>query len=455
MIDGYDTKSIRNSALKHQWVQNKDWTQMAEEGDPPVIIEGNGIKVTDSDGREWIDVSTGYSSIHVGYGRKEIAYAAYEQLKQITFFPSGTTTPPVIELCEKLAELTPGDLSRSYLNSGGSEANEIALKITKAYHKRRGDNGRYKFISRRGSYHGTTSSVMWLGESSSNYGLTDFEPAYPGMLHAPSPNSYRPEVRGETPSEIAVNSAKAIEDLILMHGPDTIAGVIGEPISTPSGAFVPHDEYWPMVREICNRYGVLLIADEIICGFGRTGKMFGMDNWNVVPDIMCVGKGITSSYLPLSATVVSEQVAEHFAGEGNTFNMAVTASGHPVSAAVALKNIEIIETENLVQRSAENGAYFKSKLNELQQDHISIGDVRGIGMLLGIEFVKDRDTKEQFPLEVSDQLTQKFKENGMILVASKGIVTIAPPISVTRDDIDEIVAKLDTSIGSLERELGL
>ena len=183
--------------------------------------------------------------------------------------------------------------------------------------------------------------------------------------------------------------------------------------------------------------------------------MFGMDNWDVVPDIMCVGKGITSSYLPLSATVVSEQVAEHFAGAGNTFNMAVTASGHPVSAAVALKNIEIIETENLVQRSAENGAYFKSKLNELQQDHISIGDVRGIGMLLGIEFVKDRDTKEQFSLSVSDQLTQKFKENGMILVASKGIVTIAPPISVTRDDIDEIVAKLDVSIGSLERELGL
>ena len=252
MVETYDTDAIRRSALKYQWMHNKDWTQMGEEGDPPVIVEGKGIRVTDSTGKTWIDASGGYYSIHVGYGREEIAYAAYEQMKRINFFPSGTTTAPVIQLCEKLAELTPGSLSRAYLNSGGSEANETAIKIAKAYHKRRGEHGRYKIISRRGSYHGTTAGVMWLGESSSNYGLTDFEPAYPGMLHAPSPNSYRPEVRGDTPSEIAINAALAIEDLILMHGPSTVAAVIGEPVAQPPGAVVPGDEYWPMVRDICD-----------------------------------------------------------------------------------------------------------------------------------------------------------------------------------------------------------
>jgi adenosylmethionine-8-amino-7-oxononanoate aminotransferase len=457
MVETYDTDAIRRSALKYQWMHNKDWTQMGEEGDPPVIVEGKGIRVTDSTGKTWIDASGGYYSIHVGYGREEIAYAAYEQMKRINFFPSGTTTAPVIQLCEKLAELTPGSLSRAYLNSGGSEANETAIKIAKAYHKRRGEHGRYKIISRRGSYHGTTAGVMWLGESSSNYGLTDFEPAYPGMLHAPSPNSYRPEVRGDTPSEIAINAALAIEDLILMHGPSTVAAVIGEPVAQPPGAVVPGDEYWPMVRDICDRYGVLLIADEIICGFGRTGTMFGMDLWDVVPDIMSVGKGISSSYLPLSATVVKEEIADYFGGEDNAFPMAVTASGHPVAAAAALKNIEIIEDENLVEHSAQNGAYFKGRLEQLKEDHPSIGDVRGIGMLMGIELVKDRETKEKFPneIEVSNRLSEKFKEHGLILVASKGIITVAPPISTTREETDEIVAAFDASIGDLERELAM
>ena len=199
MVSTRDAQSIRDASLRYQWLHNRDWTEMAEGGGPTVIMEGKGIRVTDAEGQTWIDACGGYYSVHVGYGRDEIAYAAYDQLKKVTFFPSGTTTVPVIQLCEKLAEITPGSLSRSFLNCGGSEANETALKITRAYHKRNGDLGRYKVISRRGSYHGTLGQTMWMGQPSTDLGLTDFEPRYPGMLHAPHPNPYRCELGGATP----------------------------------------------------------------------------------------------------------------------------------------------------------------------------------------------------------------------------------------------------------------
>ena len=457
MVSAYDTEELRHSSLRYQWMHNADWTQMAEEGDPIVMVEGKGIRVTDSTGKEWIDVHGGYTSVHVGYGRDEIAYAAYEQMKHLTYFPQGTTTVPVIQLCEKLAEITPGSLSRAFLASGGSEANETALKIVRAYHKRRGEPERYKVISRKGSYHGTTAGVMWLGESSSGLSLADFEPAYPGVLHAPQPNPYRCELGGQTPSECAVRCAQAIEDLILMHGPSTVAAVIAEPIAQPPGAIVPGDEYWPMVREICDRYGVVLVVDEVICGFGRTGKMFGIEHWDVEPDIMTLGKGVISSYLPLSATMVKKEIADSFGGEGNQFSHALTASGNPVGAAAALKNMEIIESENMVENSAETGAYFKEQLEGLMEDHPVVGDVRGLGLLLGIELVSDRETKASFPKEarVRDRINAKFRDHGLILSSDGHVITIGPPLCTTRDDVDEIVTALDASFGDLEVELDI
>ena len=457
MAATHDTQAIRESSLRYQWMHNRDWTEMAEEGDPVVMVEGKGVRVTDSTGRTWLDAHGGYTSVHVGYGRDEISYAAYEQLKRVTFFPIGTTTEPVIRLCEKLAEITPGSLSRSYLASGGSEANETALKMVRAYHKRRGEHGRYKVISRKGSYHGTTFGTMWLGENATAFGLSDFEPSYPGVLHAPQPNPYRCERGGETPSECAVRCAEAVEELILMHGPDTVAAFIAEPVAQPPGAVVPGDEYWPMVRDICDRYGVVMIVDEIICGFGRTGKMFGIEHWGVEPDIMTVGKGIISSYLPLSATVVKKEIADHFGGQGNELMQAITASGHPVAAAAALKNIEIIEKEGMVQRSADTGAYLKGRLEGLMEDHPSVGDVRGLGLLTGVELVGDRETKESFPadLQVSSRLNAKFREHGLILQSDGLAITIGPPLCITRQEVDEIVTAVDASLGELESELGM
>ena len=456
MVDKLDTEALRRSSLAHNWMHSRDWLQMAEEGDPILIVEGRGLDVTDSDGNTWMDVNGGYINVSGGYGRHEIADAALEQMLKITFSPKYTTTPPVAALCEKLAQLTPGNLERSWLVTGGSEANEVAIKLARAYHKRRGEGGRYKIISRKGSYHGAMGITTWLGGTG---GLSDFEPAPPGILHAPQPNSYRCELGGDNPSEIAVRCAQAIEDLILFHGAETVAAVIAEPICSDrplDAVSVPGPEYWPMLRQICNRYGVILIADEIVTGFGRTGKMFGVDHWDVVPDIMAVAKGMVSSYLPVGAAVVGRHVSDAFAGPENIFPMSLTFGGHPVAAAAALANLKIIEEENLVDNAAVMGDYLLELLHSLELDHPIIGNVRGLGLLTAVEIVKDRHTKERFSAEmkVEERLAEKFRQHRLIL-RPKGCIVIAPPLCVRRDEIDRIVNALDQVLGELEAELAI
>ena len=447
-----EVDSVRQAALDHLWMHNADWATMAEEGGPPIMVSGDGVRVTDAEGNVWIDAHGGYASVNAGYGQTAIADAMLTQMQKLTYFPQGTTTVPLIRLVEKLGELAPDNLERVWPVSGGSEANETAVKIARAYHKRRGDSGRYKVISRRGSYHGATGGVMWMGASS---GLSDFEPAMPGMLYAPQPNFYRCEFGSRTPSECAERSAKAVEDLILLHNPDTVAAFIGEPVA--SGLAPPSGEYWQMVREICDRYGVILIADEVVTGFGRTGTMFAMEHFGVIPDIMTIAKGITSSYLPLAATIAGTHIADAFAGEDNIFRQALTFGGHPVTAAVALKNIEIIERNNLVENSERMGAYFLEQLRELQSKHRSIGDVRGIGLLLGMELVSDREHKTSFDesLQVGKRLTDKMGNRRIIMRFNGGKVTLGPPLCITADDIDEIVSALDSAISELESELSI
>lgn len=447
-----EVDSVRQAALDHLWMHNADWTTMAEEGGPPIMVSGDGVRVTDAEGNVWIDAHGGYASVNAGYGHADIADAMLNQMQKLTYFPQGTTTVPLIRLVEKLGELAPDNLERVWPVSGGSEANETAVKIARAYHKRRGDNGRYKVISRRGSYHGATGGVMWMGASS---GISDFEPAMPGMLYAPQPNFYRCEFGSNSPSECAERSARAVEELILLHSPDTVAAFIGEPVA--SGLALPASEYWQMVREICDRYGVLLIADEVVTGFGRTGKMFAMEHFDVVPDIMTVAKGITSSYLPLAATIAGAHVADAFAGEDNIFRQALTFGGHPVTAAVALKNIEIIEQNDLVSNSARMGSYFLEQLRELKVKHPSVGDVRGIGLLLGIELVSDRERKTPFDesLQVGKRLTEKMRSRGIIMRFNGGKVTLGPPLCITAEDINEIISALNGAISELETELSV
>lgn len=456
MAPEIDTESVRSDSLKYLWMHNRDWTHMAEQGGPPVITQGKGVRVVDSEGKEWIDVNGGYTSVNVGYGRTEIADAAYEQALKTVFAPVGTTTEPVVRLAAKLAELAPGSLNRSFMVSSGSEANETAIKIARAYHKRTGQAGRYKIISRRGSYHGATGGVVFTGGGTA-YPRADFEPVYPGMLYAPQPNPYRCELGGTTPSECAVLCAQAVEDLIIFHGPDTVAAFLGEPIAIPQGAPVPGDEYWPMVRDICDRYGVVLIMDEIVCGFGRTGRMFGSNHWGIVPDILTVAKGLVSSYLPVGAAIVQDHIADSFAAKDSELSHVFTNAGHPVTAAAALKNIDIIETENLVQNAADTGAYLKEQLVNLKADHPIVGDVRGIGLFVALEFVSDQKTRVRFGPEdrMAARMTEKLRNHGLILNSRGDILHIGPPLCVTSKDVDQIVHAVDLSLWEIEGELGI
>ena len=449
------TEDIRVAALDYLWMHNRGWIDMAERGEPLIMVEGEGVRVLDSEGRTWIDPNGGYASVNVGYGRTEIADAAREQLRKLSFQPYGAATEPLIRVAEKIAGFAPGSMERVFPVNGGSESTETAVKIARAYHRRNGEPQRYKIISRRDSYHGATGGVLSMAGSASG-DRSDYEPMYPGMIHVPQPNPYRCESGAGTPSECARYCAQRVEESIVEHGPDTIAAFIGEPVSSNAGNAVPGDEYWPMIRDICDRYGILLIADEVICGYGRTGKWFGMDNWGIVPDIMGTAKGIVSSYLPFAATVAKREIADAFAGGDNYFRMTNTFGGHPVSAAAALKNLEIIETEGLVENSARMGKYFRERLRELQQRYAFIGDVRGIGLMNTIEMVSDRHAKTGFDpdLRIPERLQEKFYARRLLLNPVGGqFLNISPPLCVSRADIDEIVDILDDSFRELTIEV--
>ena len=453
-----EEEQLRRAALEYVWIPMREPTEMGEKGEPYIFVEGRGVRVRDISGREFIDGLSGLWLKNVGYGREEIAEAVREQMLKITYQPFGATTVPTIRLAEKLAQITPG-VPRAFFVSGGSEAVETALKIARAYHVRRGERGRYKVISRKGSYHGATGVAMWLGGGIGvGAGRSDYEPAYPGMIYAPQPLPYRCEFGAKSPSECAVKCAKAVEDLILFHGPETIAAFIGEPIATPPGIAVPGDEYWPRIREICTKYGILLIVDEVICGFGRTGKWFGIQHWDVQPDIITVAKGLTSGYIPMGAALVRKEVADAFVGsEKVMLRHIITFGGHPVAAAAALKNLEIMEREGLVENAARMGEYLLEHLKELQEKHPIVGDVRGKGLLAGIELVRDRKTKERWPQEakVRDRLISKFLREGLYLRPYGETISLAPPLCITRSEVDEVCHILDTVLGEVERELGV
>jgi len=448
-------EDLQESALEHLWVYLREPSDMAEKGEPQIFVEGKGCQVTDALGNTYIDVMSGLWLKNVGYGRTEIADAAYQQMLKLTYMPLGTTTEPTIRLAEKVASIMPGDLSRCFFTSGGSEAVETAMKLARAYFKRVGEPTRIKFISRKGSYHGATFGTLALG-GSHLFPKGDYEPLLAGVFHGPQPLPYRCEYGGTTPEECAERCVRAIEDIIKFQGPDTVAAVVAEPISSPLGAVVPGPNYWPLLREVCDRYGCLLIADEVITGFGRTGKMFACEHWDVTPDIMTVAKGITSGYIPMGGAITRKHISDAFVGSQKAaFRHVITFGGHPVAAAAALKNIEILEREDLPGNAARMGRYLLDGLEELKQKHQIIGDVRGLGLLCGMEFVKDRQTKEYFPAEaeLGSRLTQAFAENGLLLRGGDAM-NIAPPLCVTSGEIDEILSGMDRVIGQIARELG-
>ncbi|MBW2367774.1 MAG: aspartate aminotransferase family protein, partial [Deltaproteobacteria bacterium] len=375
----------------------------------PIYVEGEGCRITDAEGNSYIDGFAGLGYKVVGYGRKEIADAAYEQMLELTSSVQYNTlaTVPAIRLATKLAQITPGDLSRTAFVCGGSEANETAVKLAKHYQRLSGFGNRYKIIARNAEYHGFTHLTMSLGRMNGNM-WTPFEPLASGVRLVSHPYCYRCPLKLEYP-DCGITCAKELEKTILDEDPNLVAAFISTAISQNSPVAIPPPEYWPMIKSICDKYNILLIDDEVVCGFGRTGKMFGLEHWGIVPDIMTMAKGITSGYLPLAACISTPEISRKFEEGKDVFRNIATFGGLPACCAAALANIEIIENENLVEKTQSMGEYLSDKMHPLSE-HPMVGDIRGTGLMWGVELVKDQKTKKRLRFKELMVLSRKLRE---------------------------------------------
>jgi adenosylmethionine-8-amino-7-oxononanoate aminotransferase len=417
----------------------------------PIIIErGDGAWVTDVDGNRYLDGLSGQWCVNAGYGRARLAEAAARQLEKLAFHPLTRGHVPAIELSERLDGLLGGDRVSFYSNSG-SEANELAFKVARQFFQLRGEPQRHKVIARYRAYHGSTlGALSATGQALRRW---SYEPLAPGFLHVPPPDPFRhPEITDL--DAYGRQSAADIERTIEFELPGTVAAVILEPIITGGGILIPPDSYLPAVAEACKRHGVLLIVDEVICGFGRTGTWFGHDASGVRPDIVTMAKGITSAYFPLAATVIGEDVYAAFAADGGDaarLRHINTFGGHPAGCAVALENIAIMEEEGLVERSARMGEQLLTRLQDTLGGHPLVGEVRGRGLLIGIELVADQATRTPAARADSVGLVAAAQRRGLLLgrnadtaAGLDNVLALAPPLSLTDADADHIVEVLGT-----------
>lgn len=417
------------------------WHHITPHNDNPmVIVSGEGSWITDIDGTRYLDGMSGLWCVNVGHGRAEIAEAAAEQMKTIAYTPLIQSHVPAIELAAKLNEWLEGEY-RIFFSNSGSDANEVAFKIARQYHHQRGKPSKHKFISRHRAYHG--NSMGALGATGQAQRKLKYEPLGVGFLHVPPPYCYRCPF-GHTRGSCETQCATAYEDAINWEGAESVAGIIVEPVITGGGMIVPPDDYLAKLRAICDKHDVLLIVDEVICGFGRSGEKFGHINYGVKPDIVTMAKGLTSAYSPLSATAVSAGLYDSFkeSGPDSHFRHVNTFGGNPVSCAVALKNLEILEDENLVSRSAFIGKEIDRAIAPLVEHHPHVGEIRVFGSAIGIEMVEDKLTKA--PASAARVITiiagckQKgllISKNGDTVPGFMNILTISPPLSSTDEDI--------------------
>ena len=401
-----DIGDSQEAAKRNLWLH---FTRMSayEQSDVPVIVRGSGAYVFDQHGKRYLDGLSGLFVSQVGHGRTEIAEAGARQAAELAYFPLWSYAhPKAIELAARLAELAPGNLNRVFFTTSGSEAVESAWKLAKQYFKLIGQPERYKVISREIAYHGTSMGALAIT------GLADikypFEPLPPGGVRVPNTNFYRaPEFVRDDLDEFSKWSADEIERAILREGPKSVAAVFLEPVQNSGGCFPPPPGYFQRVREICDRYGVLLVSDEVICAFGRIGYYFGSERYEYQPDIITFAKGLTSGYSPMGGMLVSDALMEPFTAGTATFLHGITFAGHPVSAAVALANLDIFEKEDLLGNVRANEAAFRATLEKLYDLPI-VGDIRGAGYFYGIELVKDKATRETFDDDESERLLRGF-----------------------------------------------
>ena len=433
--------------------------ETVRENGPLIFDRAEGVYLYDASGRKYLDAHASLWLVNVGYGRRELIEAVHEQMKKMAYFSMflGYSNQPAIELGERLKALTePEGMGKVFYSDSGSEAVETALKMVRQYWRNLGKEGKYKVIGRRNGYHGVTFGALSASGMTANRRM--FEPLLPGFRHIPEPNCYRNDFgEGLSEEEISEAASDALRASIEFEGPDSVAAFIAEPVMGAAGVIIPPRTYLKKCREICTAYNVLFIADEVITGFGRTGTWFGSRTYGFQPDIMCFAEGLTSGYVPMGATMCTDEIYQAFLGapgDGKDFRHGNTYSGHAAAAAAALANLAIVEDEDLPGNAAKVGAHLLNRLEKLEK-HPIVGEVRGVGLLARVELVRDKATKRPFakPGEVGERLRTRVEELGVIFRNVGDVLTISPPLILTPEQADVIVDVFDQAIGEVVETL--
>jgi len=438
---------IQQKAKDHLWMHFTRQSGMEEGKGVPVIVRGEGHHIYDDKGNKYFDGLSGLFVVQVGHGRERLAEVAKKQAEELAFFPLWSYAhPKAVELADRLADYAPGDLNRVFFTTGGGEAVESAFKLAKQYWKLMGRPTKHKVISRYVAYHGTPQGALAITGIPAMKEM--YEPLTPGGFRVPNTNHYRAEEMGfpgGTEEEFGIWAANRIEEMIEFEGPETVAAVFLEPVQNSGGCFPPPPGYFQRVREICDKHDVLLVSDEVICAFGRIGEMFACNAFDYVPDIITCAKGMTSGYSPIGAMIASDKLYEPFKSGTTAFYHGYTFGGHPVSAAVALENLDIFEEEKINEHVRENSPKFRAALERLLDLPI-VGDVRGEGYFFGIELVKNKETKETFNDEESEVLLRGFLSKALFDAGlycradDRGdpVIQLAPPLTIGEKEFDEI-----------------
>ena len=434
---------LQKAARDHLWLH---FTRMGGQ-DAPIIVRGEGCYLEDSTGKRYLDALAGLFAVQVGYSYgEEMGQAALEQMRELPFYTNWSYAHPrAIELAHEIAQLAPGDLNRVFFVSGGSEAVESAWKLARQYHQARGER-RWKAVGRRLAYHGTTMGALSINGSAAL--RAPFEPLVPDAIHVRNTNRYHRPPQ-ETEAEFTAFLLEDLDSAIEQAGPETVAMVLMEPVQNAGGSFMPPAGYWQGVREICDRYGVLLCADEVITGFGRLGSWFGSELYDIKPDMITCAKGLSSAYASIGAVVASDRIVEPFLDDTSMYTHGLTFGGHPVQCAIALKNLEIMKRERVVENVRDNGEAFRATLAQLLDLPI-VGDLRGTGFFYALELVKDKETRATFDDAECETLLRGFLspqlfEKGLICRADdRGdpVIQISPPLIATQQEFDIIAGTI-------------
>ena len=423
----------------HHLAPFSDFKQLKEVG-PRIITHAKGVYLWDSEGHKILDGMAGLWCVAIGYGRDELAEAASKQMRELPYYNLFfmTAHPPVLELSKAIAEIAPEGMNHVFFTGSGSEGNDTMLRMVRHYWAIKGQPNKKTIISRKNGYHGSTVAGASLGGMTYMHEQGDLP--IPGITHIPQPYWFG-EGGDMSPEEFGIWAANQLEEKILELGVDTVGAFIAEPIQGAGGVIVPPATYWPRIKEILAKYDILFVADEVICGFGRTGEWFGSDFYDLKPDMMTIAKGLTSGYIPMGGLIVRDEVVAVL-NEGGDFNHGFTYSGHPVAAAVALENIRILREEKIVEKvHAETAPYLQKRLRELN-DHPLVGEVRGVGMLGAIELVQDKATRKRYEGRGVGMICRQFCfDNGLIMRAVGDTMIISPPLVISKDEIDELVTK--------------